>query len=75
MANETELQLDPIDRDQLRLLAKLTPGQRMLAMAQSSEFAHSILRGAFYRRYPELSHREINMLMLQYLENVPEYRP
>ena len=70
-----QLQLDPIDWAQLYLLAKLTPGQRMLAMAQASVFARGILRGAFRRRFPDLSMAEINMMMLEYLSNSPEYRP
>ncbi len=69
------LQLDPIDWPQLYLLAKLTPGQRMLAMAQTSAFARGILRGAFRRRFPDRSMAEINMMMLDYLNNAPEYRP
>jgi hypothetical protein len=47
----------------------------MLAMAQASAFARGILRGTFRRRFPDLSMAEINMMMLEYLNNVPEYRP
>jgi hypothetical protein len=65
--------LDSVDWQQLYLLAKLTPGQRMVAMAQVSAFARGILRGAFRRRFPNLTMAEINMKMLQYLSNVPEY--
>ncbi len=42
-----ELELDPVDWEQLRLLAKLTPGERMMAMAQTSAFSRALLRGAF----------------------------
>jgi hypothetical protein len=65
--------LDPVDWPQLYLLAKLTPGQRMMTMAQASAFARGILRGAFRRRFPNLTMAEINMKMMQYLSNAPEY--
>jgi hypothetical protein len=65
--------LDSVDWQQLYLLAKLTPGQRMVAMAQASAFTRGILRGAFRRRFPNLTMAEVNMLMLGYLDNMPEY--
>jgi hypothetical protein len=68
------IQLDPIDWSQLQLHAKLTPGQRMLAMARVSAFNRSILRGAFQRRFPNQPLSKINMLMLDYLNNISEYR-
>lgn len=68
------IQLDPVDWSQLYMHAKLSPGQRMLAMAQVSAFNRSILRGAFQRRFPEQPLPKINMLMLDYLNNISEYR-
>lgn len=65
--------LEPVDWFHLYRLARLTPGQRILAMSQTSAFARSILRGSFRRRYPDRSLAEINMLMLEYLKTVPEY--
>lgn len=70
-----EIELDPIDWAQLERLARLTPGERMLAMARSSAFVRAILRGAFRRRYPDRSLAEINQLLFEYLNNKPEYRP
>ena len=67
------LNLDPIDWEQMRLTARLAPGQRMMAMAQASAFARAILRGAFCHRYPDLPIEEINMKMFHYINNVPEY--
>ena len=63
------LQLDPVDWPQLYLLARLTPGQRMAAMAQISAFNRGLLRGAFRRRFPHRSLAEINMTMLDYLNH------
>jgi len=65
--------LETVDWQQLYLMAKMTPNQRMLAMAQTSAFARSILRGAFRRRFPNLTMSEVNMLMMRYISAVPEY--
>jgi len=62
--------LDPIDWVQLKLTANLTPGQRILAGMQAQAFAMANLRGAFRRRFPELSQAEINMKVLVYLTPV-----
>jgi len=60
--------LDPVDWAHLQRMMALTPGQRMLAMAETSAFQRALLRGAFHRRYPDLSIEEINMLMFHYIE-------
>ncbi len=62
--------LEPVDPDHLRRMAALTPGQRMLAMAEVSAFQRGLLRGAFRRRYPDLPIEEINMLMFRYIEDL-----
>ena len=69
-----DLELEPVDWQQLYLLANLTPGQRMQAMAQASAFTRGILRGAFRRQFPDLTMAEINMMVLRYVDSVPEYR-
>jgi hypothetical protein len=68
MADDVEMKFDPIDWQQMRILAKLTPGERMRVMAGISAFNRALLRGAFCRRYPDLPIEEINMKMLRYLE-------
>lgn len=62
--------LEPVDQEHLRRMAALTPGQRMLAMAEVSAFQRGLLRGAFRRRYPDLSIEKINMLMFRYIEDL-----
>ena len=62
--------LDPIDWVQLKLTASLSPGQRILAGMQAQAFAMAHLRGAFRRRFPELSQAELNMKVLAYLTPV-----
>lgn len=61
------LHFDPIDWQQLQLLAQLTPAQRTLTMIRAAEFVRAGLRGTFRRRFPELSDEEINMKVLAHL--------
>ena len=74
-AHPTEIEalvhgLDPVDWEQLRLRARLTPGQRILAGLQAQAFAMASLRGTWRRRFPELSPSELNMKVLAYLTPV-----
>ena len=64
---------DPIDWQQLELLADLTPAQRVLLGIQAQAFARAALRGTFRRRYPELSQSELNMKVLAYLTPLRGY--
>lgn len=66
---------DPVDWQQLRLLANLTPEQRTLTMIQASEFVRAGLRGTMRRRFPLLSDAEINMKVLAYLTPLRGYTP
>ena len=58
---------DPIDHVQMELLAKLPPGKRIIPMLQASEMVRAGLRGAFRKKFPDLSMAEINMKILEYL--------
>lgn len=69
-SNTFEIDLEPVDMEHLRRMAALTPGQRMLAMAEVSAFQRGLLRGAFRRRFPALPIEEINMLMFRYIEDL-----
>ncbi len=62
--------LDPIDWNQVELLAKLPPANRIIPPLQAQEFSMSALRGTFRKRFPELSMAEINMKVLAYLTPV-----
>jgi len=69
------LHFDPIDWQQLQLLAQLTPAQRTLTMIRAAEFVRAGLRGTFRRRFPELSDEEINMKVLAHLTPLRGYKP
>ena len=66
MNKSVELAFDPVDWEQLELLARLTPAERALAMVRAQAFVMAGLRGTFARRFPELSQSEINMKVLAY---------
>ena len=58
---------DPIDWVQMELLAKMPPGRRIIPMLQASEMVRAGLRGAFQKKFPNLSLPEVNMKILEYL--------
>jgi phage terminase Nu1 subunit (DNA packaging protein) len=56
---------DPIDLEQMRLLGRLTPGQRIRVMLDARELAVGLIRGRLRRQYPDLSLRDINLKVLE----------
>ena len=58
---------DPIDWVQMKLLAKMPPGRRIIPMLQASEMVRAGLRGTFQKKFPDLSKSQINMKILEYL--------
>ncbi len=69
------LTFDPIDWEQLELLAKMPPSQRPLMVVRAAEFVRAGLRGAFRERFPDLSDEEINMKVLAYTTPLRGYEP
>jgi hypothetical protein len=62
--------LEAVDWAQLRLTARLSPADRVLAGMDAQAFAMSALRGTFHRRFPELSLAELNMKVLAHCTRV-----
>ena len=65
MVIHTTGRFDAVDLDQLRLLGKLSPGQRIRAMLDARELATGLIRGRLRRRHPDLSLRAINMKLIE----------
>ena len=65
MRQDTTYRFDPIDEEQLRLSARLTPGQRIQRMLDARELAVGLIRGRLRRRYPDLPSRELNLKVLE----------
>ncbi len=58
---------DPVDIVQMRLLAQLSPGQRVRVMLEAQELARGLIMGRLRRQFPDASERE---LALKFLEEV-----
>ncbi len=59
------LAFDPVDLEQMRLLACLSPGQRIQVMLDARELLVGLIRGRLRRQYPHLSLRELNLRVLE----------
>jgi hypothetical protein len=68
MHEERTYCFDPVDEEQLRLSARLTPGQRIQRMLDARELAVGLIRGRLRRRYPDLPPRELNLKVLEEIE-------
>ena len=73
--NQTTYRFDPPDLEHMRLLAQLSPGQRIQAMLDARELAVGLIRGRLRRRYPKLSQREINLKVLEEIERAQRTPP
>ena len=60
--------LDPIDIEQIRLTARLSPGQRIQRLLDARALAVGLIRGRVRRQLPELSTAAINLKVLEELE-------
>ncbi|MDP1545560.1 MAG: hypothetical protein Q8L87_06015 [Anaerolineales bacterium] len=61
---------DPIDIEEMEMLAKMPPGERWLVPYRKAEAIRAELRNKLMKDYPELSLPEINMKMLRSLTPV-----
>jgi phage terminase Nu1 subunit (DNA packaging protein) len=65
MDETSNYRFDPVDLEQMRLLVRLSPGQRIRVMLDARELAVGLIRGRLRRQYPHLSTREINLKVLE----------
>lgn len=66
---------DLVDLEQMRLLARLSPGGRIQVMLDARELAVGLIRGRLRRQYPDLSPRELNLKVLEEIERGKRTRP
>ena len=62
--------LDPIDFQEMEMLAKIPSGERWLVIVRKSEEIRADLRNKLRKDFPELSLPEINMKVLRSLSPV-----
>lgn len=67
---KSSCRFDPVDLDQMRLLGKLSPGQRIRVMLDARELMVGLIRGRLRRRYPHLSPRDLNVKVLEELDRL-----
>ena len=60
---------DPVDFDQMRLLARLSPGQRIRVMLDARELAVGLIRGRLRRRHPDLSPCALDLKVLEEIDS------
>ncbi|MGH2541705.1 MAG: hypothetical protein ACRDIB_02840 [Ardenticatenaceae bacterium] len=59
---------DPVDIEQMRLLAQIPPAKRILRLLDARALAVGLMRGRLCAKYPDLSLRELNLKVLEELE-------
>jgi len=70
MTTQKVYHFDPVDREQMRLLAQLSPGRRLQTMLDARELAVGMIRARLRRLYPTLSNNEFNLKVLQEIDDV-----
>lgn len=63
---------DPVDIVQMRLLARLPPGQRVSVMLETQAFIRGTVWGRLRRQYPNATDRELALKLLEELNH--DYR-
>lgn len=66
---------DPVDVEQVRRSARLSPGQRIQRMLDARELAVALIRGRLRRRYPNLPPGELNLKVLEEIERARRTPP
>lgn len=75
MSNTNPYRFDPVDLDLMRLVGRLTPGQRIQRMLDARELLVGMIRGRLRRQYPDLSTRDLNLKVLEEIERVQRISP
>lgn len=66
---------DPVDLEQMRLLGRLSPGERIRVMLDARELAMGLIRGRLSRRHPDLPARALNLKVLEEVARVQRTSP
>ena len=64
-----------VDMDQVRLTARLSPGQRIQRLLDARALAVGLVRGRLRRRYPHLSLAALNLKVIEELDRAGPTRP
>ena len=75
MKMEPEFHFDPIDLSQVRLTARLSPGQRIQRLLDARQLVVGLIRGRLRRQYPHLSDQELNLKLIEEVTRVERTSP
>jgi hypothetical protein len=66
---------DPLDDDQVRLLLRLSPGERIRVMLDAQALAKGLIMGRLRRQHPDLSPIELGFKFVEEIERAKQTRP
>lgn len=66
---------DPVDIEQMRLIAGLTPAGRIQLMLEAQALAKGLIMGRLRRLHPAASDHEIGLMFLEEIERANRTQP
>jgi hypothetical protein len=72
METERQYQFPPLDKEKVLARIKMTVGERIEAMIEEREKIVEAIRSRLREEYPDLSHREINLKILEEIERIKQ---
>ena len=70
-----QFRFDPVDINQIRLLASLKPGERVRVMLDAQALAKGLIMGRLRQRYPDLSPNELGLKFVEEIERAKRTKP
>jgi hypothetical protein len=70
-----DIRFDPLDPDQVRLLLRLSPGERIRVMLDAQALAKGLIMGRLRRQYPDLAPHELGFQFVEEIERAKQTRP
>jgi hypothetical protein len=71
----SNIRFDPLDPDQVRLLLRLSPGERIRVMLDAQALAKGLIMGRLRRQYPNLTSYELGFKFVEEIERAKQTRP
>jgi hypothetical protein len=70
-----DIRFDPLDPDQVRLLLRLSPGERIRVMLDAQALAKGLIMGRLRRQNPDLTPYELGFKFVEEIERAKQTRP
>lgn len=71
-----DIRFDPLDPDQVRLLLRLSPGERIrVTPVDAQALAKGLIMGRLRRQYPNLTPYELGFKFVEEIERAKQTRP